>query len=283
MAMNELNQKFFRNQRFLFVFDLDGTLLNSDKKISPMTQKIIKELVGLGNIVTMASGRPRRAIQPYFDELGLKGPFIGYNGALIVDPHDSSFPERKKMIPKGFVYDFFKRFPEEEFANFMIEDDHSQYYLRKNDDYLFFFSPEGIEHKIGSVFSNVHDDVISMVIQSHTPEHNHEIEDYIESHFDDLSIRFWSDAPCFGEIFFYSVNKSTSIDYVSRLYHIDREHIICFGDAMNDIEMIRKAGISFAMKNGADGLKREATYVTEYDNDSEGIYHALVSLFGRKD
>lgn len=281
--MKTLNKELFKIQKFLLVFDLDGTLLNSKETISPLTKSLLFELKSLGNIITIASGRPERAIQPYFDELGLSGPFICCNGALVVNPDEKGFKPLKKMIKKEFVYRFFERFPEKLVKNFMIEDENTQYYLRYNEEYKFFFCPEGIKHAYGSVFETIHNDVLSMVVELKDIRLCQEIENWIESEYDGLSIRFWDDAPRFGEIYHYSVNKSTGIDYIANQYHIDRQHVICFGDAMNDIGMIKRAGISFAMKNGADGLKRAATFVTQYDNNSEGIYYALLDFFGKEE
>lgn len=280
--MKHIDKEIFKNQHFLFVFDLDGTLLNEKKTINPLTKGLLKELESYGNIITMASGRSQRAVMPYFVEMGLKGPFICYNGSVVVDPYDESFPKKRTVIKKEFIYDFFKKFSMDTIENFMIEDEKVQYCYKKNNEYTFFFAPEGIGHKFGSVFSNIHEDMLCMVIQTKDLSKNKEISEYVRNNFDDLGIRFWDDASTFGEIYHYSVNKSTSIEYIAEHYNIDKQHIICFGDAMNDIEMIRKAGISFAMKNGADKLKKEATYVTPFSNDEEGIYYALLDLFGKE-
>lgn len=278
--MKKLNQEIFKNQRFLFVFDLDGTLLNEKKTISPLTASILKELESLGNVVTIASGRAKRAIYPYYHELGLKGPFICYNGALVTSPDNPDYPEKKIMIPKEIIKDFFTHFKEETFVNAMIENETDQYYLKTNKAYTFFFHPEGMNVHEGSIADKLNHDVLTMVIENKDTSRNKEIEDYVSSRYENIGMRFWLDAPQFGELYHYQVNKSTSIDIIAKEYGIDCNHIVCFGDAMNDFEMIGKAGISFAMKNGADPLKEAASYVTEYDNDHEGIYYALLSLFG---
>lgn len=278
--MKKLNREIFQNQKFLFVFDLDGTLLNEKKTICPKTAALLKELDSLGNIITLASGRAKRAIYPYYHELGLKGPFICYNGALITSPDNPDYQEHRIEFSQDIIKDFFTHFKEESFVNVMIENDTDQYYLKTNHEYVFFFHPEGMKIHEGSIKENLNHDVMTMVIENKDTSRNKEIEDYVASHYENLGIRFWLDAPQFGELFHYQVNKSTSIDNVAKYYGIDRSHIICFGDAMNDFEMIGKAGISFAMKNGAEPLKKIASYTTEYDNDHEGIYYALMSLFG---
>ena len=59
-----------------------------------------------------------------------------------------------------------------------------------------------------------------------------------------------------------------------KLLGIKREEIIAFGDAENDLEMIRYAGIGVAMGNGEEAVKAVADYVTA-DIDDDGIEKAL--------
>ena len=268
------------NQKFLFVFDLDGTLLNSENRIEPKTRNLLMRLSEMGNIISIASGRPSRSIRIYADQLGIHGPFIGYNGGAIDNPYDSSFVPFRKFIDKDIILKFLSHFGEDAFENLMIEDETDQYYLKSNKSYVNFFHPEGMNIHIGSVLKELDKDMRTCVIQIKDVTKKEEMRRFVESLDENMSIRWWLDTDDFGELFFFDTNKATSILKLADYYHIDRPHIICFGDAMNDYYMIRNAGISFAMKNGDKELQDAATYVTEYDNNHEGIYHALVKLFG---
>lgn len=279
--MEKLNRKRFLDEKYLFVFDLDGTLLNSRQKILPKTKAIIQELKGYGNIITLASGRPERAVAPYFEELGLSGTFVCHNGALVVNPSDPAFIPLKKFIPKEVIYRFFSRFPESGFVNYMIEDERTQYYLKPNLEYPFFFAPEGMNHVYGSVFDTIASDMLSFVIQSKDVSRNQEIEEFVRAEFPEYGIRFWHDAPNFGEFYHHNINKVTGVSYVARMYHIDNAHVVCFGDAMNDMDMITSCGISFAMKNGVDKIKEAAKFITPATNDEEGIYLSLLDYFSK--
>lgn len=269
----------FKNQKFLIVMDMDGTLLQTNQTIAPKTKALLQELSSYGNVISIASGRPGRSISKYSKALGLSGPFIGYNGALIENPYDPSFKPFRKWLKRDVIIDFLNHFGEDIFANLMLEDDTEQYYLRENDAYTYFFHPEGMNHHIGSVLTNLKNDVMTCVLELKDTTRKQEIKDYVASHYDNLSIRYWLDAPRFGEFHFNDTNKATSVNWLASYYGIDRAHVICFGDAMNDYQMVQSAGVSFAMKNGADELKKVATYVTEFDNNHEGIYHALVKFF----
>lgn len=271
------------NNRYLIVFDLDGTLLDSEKKIQPKTEKMISYLRKKGNIVSIASGRPGRSVKEYSDFLSLDGPYAGYNGALIEDPYDVGFKSICKRIKKEILLDFLSHFGESSFDNLMIEDEINQYYLHENEDYVNFFHPEGMKIHIGSVIENLEGDVRTCVMKIMDPSMKDEMKRYLESIVADMSIRWWADTECFGEFVFHDTNKSTAVNYLSSYYGIDNEHVICFGDAMNDEAMLQNAGVSYAMKNGDERLKKIARNITPYDNDHEGIYYALLDFFHLKE
>lgn len=275
--------KILENQKFLLVFDLDGTLLNSNNAIEPKTKQLLLDLAKRGNIVSIASGRPSRSIKVYANQLGIKGPFIGYNGGAIDNPYDENFVPFRKFIKKDIILKTISHFGEEFFVNLMIEDETDQYYLKENEAYVNFFHPEGMKLHIGSVLSSLDKDMRTCVIQVKDIQRKDELKKYVESLDENMSIRWWLDTKDFGELFFYDTNKATSIMKLADYYHIDRPHIICFGDAMNDYSMIKSAGVSFAMVNGDDELKKSATFVTKYDNNHEGIYHALCDFFKLND
>lgn len=263
------------NQKFLIVLDCDGTLLTDEKTIMPKTAAYLKKLLSLGHIVTMASGRPGRAVLPYYREIGCHGPFIGYNGALIVDPDDPTFPVFKKRFPKKVIQDFMDHFSESDFLNIMAEDDKNLYFLRPEDDYENYFHPENMIVHYGWMRDTIKDDLCSFIISLREPEKTAAKVRSILNNYDDITFRAWSADEQIGEFCFYDVNKSTAIEVLEKYYHIDRAHVIAFGDANNDIEMIKKAGVSFAMKNGDENIKQSADYITPEDNNHEGIYLAL--------
>ena len=53
------------------------------------------------------------------------------------------------------------------------------------------------------------------------------------------------------------------------------EEVLVFGDGENDLDMMRAAGVSVAMKNGSEEVRERADYVTERTNQEDGIMHFL--------
>ena len=68
----------------LIACDMDGTLLNSENKITTRTVEAIKAAKEKGVVFTLSTGRPVQGVGKYIDLLDLDCPVITYNGAVIV-------------------------------------------------------------------------------------------------------------------------------------------------------------------------------------------------------
>ncbi len=267
----------FSNQKFLIVLDLDGTLLSSEKKILPKTKDYLRFLSSQGHVVTMASGRPPRAILPYYRQLDLDAPLIGYNGSIILNPHEGKTIFEKRF-PKRAVLDFLDSFPLSMFDNLEAEYGEKMFFLKDEKAYVDYFHKEEMDVTYGPFRDLIEEDCNSFLVSLKDEKDACKIHEKCRE-YDDIGMRFWYDSPKIGEFYHYTTNKSTAIQYLEKVYDIDRAHVIAFGDADNDVEMLGSAGIAFAMKNGSDQLKKIADFVTAYDNDNEGIYHSLRSIF----
>lgn len=87
-------------KRYLIALDMDGTLLDDKKEISKETKEYLKYLENDGNVIAIASGRPLRAIMPYYNEIGLTGPIACYNGACVLDPINKSLKQNYLKLTK---------------------------------------------------------------------------------------------------------------------------------------------------------------------------------------
>lgn len=67
------------------VTDLDGTLVGRDLAMVPESRQALRRFLAAGGEVVVATGRMERSAHPYYDELGLDGPAILYNGARTVN------------------------------------------------------------------------------------------------------------------------------------------------------------------------------------------------------
>ena len=86
----------------ILVLDLDGTLTNSEKKITPATRDALIKIQENGKKVVLASGRPTYGVLPLAHELKLNeyGSYIlSFNGARITDCHSHNLLFNKTVPP----------------------------------------------------------------------------------------------------------------------------------------------------------------------------------------
>ena len=70
------------------------------------------------------------------------------------------------------------------------------------------------------------------------------------------------------------VNKGAGILNLGELLGIPREEIMAFGDGMNDLEMVREAGLGIAVENAVQPVKDVADYIT-VSNENDGVAKAI--------
>jgi Cof subfamily protein (haloacid dehalogenase superfamily) len=70
----------------LVAFDVDGTLVGRDLRISPRVRDAVARMLEAGIAGCLVTGRMYRATIPFARELGLETPIICYQGAAIIDP-----------------------------------------------------------------------------------------------------------------------------------------------------------------------------------------------------
>lgn len=258
---------------YLIAFDMDGTLLNEKKTISRRTKRYLIKLSNQGHKIVLASGRPSRALKRYYNELKLNTPMVCYNGAYVFSPNDPNFKPIEFEFPKEVIVEVIKKI-RPHIKNVMCEDEQN-IWVDKKDEYLDkFFWYEDMNVIKGDLEETLHKNPMTCIVQ--TPfeyRDTHEIEKVMEA-YPNLAARFWTGSPYF-ELYYKQTSKGSSIEKIAEYYNIPKERIISFGDAENDREMFESSGISVAMKNGKESLKKSAKLVSIKDNDHNGIYHTL--------
>lgn len=264
------------NKRLLIAVDMDGTLLNNDKDIMPRTKRLLKRLSRQGHLVVLASGRPSRALYRYYDELELNSPLVCYNGAFVFHPKDHDFPRVEFEFPKEMVKSLFVEL-QPYIQNVMCEND-TDIWINNEDHYLGkFFWYEGMKMHYGDITKTLDVNPMTMILQTNKDNLNEQGVRDIVNKYEKIDVRFWFGLSYF-ELFFKSVSKGTGIMHVAKYYGIEKENIITFGDAENDLDMFAVSGISVAMKNGGPDIIKYANRVSVKDNENDGIYHTLKNI-----
>lgn len=269
--------------RYIIAVDLDGTLLSSDKTISKLNKHILKRLEDEGHLIVLCSGRAFRSISKFQDDIGLtKSPMVCYNGHRAVNRFDPSFKELKFQIPKDDAIKIYLELKDDFLIQTTCENDDTVY-TDKEDLFLFnFFDTEGMKIKKGPINEILDGDLNTFVVRykDYIDDANSKINERIAG-FSKIEMRFWQDY-AYSELYLDGVSKSKTLKAVADFYNIPKERVLVFGDAPNDVEMLNDFPNSFFMCNGIEGLKHNAKYITEFDNDHDGVAHELIKFFKLK-
>jgi len=264
------------NKKILF-FDLDDTLLTTDKKITPENAKAIERVLSAGHYVAICTGRSICGGQIITKDLGLnrKGCFlVGFQGAMIYDLYQQrtlhtdgiGFEEGKMLFNAVREAGIYAHTYDEEKMHVPYECEELEKY-------------NAVTHEPYKIFQTVEDlRGVSMpkIILINYGDHD-KLEKFQTSFApreEGVFNSFFS-CPEFLEYCKIGVNKGSGLRYLSEYLGIPIEDTVAVGDERNDISMVEAAGVGCAMQNGRKELKAVADYITERDNNHSGVAEVI--------
>ncbi|NLW60254.1 MAG: HAD family phosphatase [Firmicutes bacterium] len=255
----------------LVAVDIDGTLLDSKRNLTPETQKAIAEAVAAGVIFTICTGRPIQGVEPLIEQLGLDLPFITYNGAMIVMGKSGKILYTQTMRGEDakIVYQLGKKL-----GTTVVIWANNQLYVQP-------LGPEA-----NAYARMVHSepkpitDLEALLAQGVTKvlfyDEVETIRHYEKAIAPDVppTVNYCTSQPFLLEFVDQKVSKANALARLGAYYGISREEMIAIGDGFNDLSMIKYAGLGIAMANAEAAIKQQADYVT-LSNDENGVAHAI--------
>lgn len=258
--------------------DLDGTLLNEQKKVTPHTREVLRAALEQGVTILVATGRPLNGVP---DEL-LRFPGMRFvltcNGARVIDQQEEkivferlvSLQDAEKVLAIFAEYDtlieafhkgkgYMNQVEELEkyFANILMMNYTLATRKRVSDLKTTIRQlPDGFD-KIRAVFYRPEERLEAF--QRMKTETNLEVTGTL---INDIEVNRTG------------VNKGTALLDLGEMLGIRQEEIMACGDGLNDLEMISRVGFGVAMENGIAEVKRAADYITA-TNDNEGVAKAI--------
>lgn len=261
----------------LLAFDLDGTLTNSDKIVTPRTKAAIYKAREEGSIIALASGRPVYGIVPVAKELGLfelGGYILAYNGGCVIDCKTNETIYEKK-VPSEYIKDI---------CRFATDNDYA--ILTYEGDCIITNKPDNryvaIEAKINrlpvkeicDMAEHITFPVNKFLITEDPDTVNHLIP-VLREMFPKLNI--FTSAPYFLEIVPPDIDKSDTLAFLLDYNGLSPESLAAFGDGGNDINMLKRAGLGIAMSNADEQCKCASDYITA-SNDEDGCGIAIEKM-----
>lgn len=262
----------------LLAFDLDGTLTNSKKVITPATKRALFAAMEAGATVVLASGRPVYGIMPLAKELGLErrgGYILAYNGGCIVDCRTMETVYDKK-VPQDLVSQICDYAAERKLTMLTYEGD--SIIASGDNEYV---QEEARINKlpvrvIENLGAHIDFPVNKFLITEHPDTILAEIPGVKES-FPQMNV--FRSAPFFMEIVPPDIDKAYALSKLLEKLGLTRKELAAFGDGDNDASMISYAGWGVAMENGSEKCKAAADEITR-SNEEDGVAAALEKMIG---
>jgi Cof subfamily protein (haloacid dehalogenase superfamily) len=250
------------------ISDLDGTLLNSDHKISQYTKTVFQELHNQDYLIIVATGRHHLDALDIVEDLGCPVYLVTSNGARIHSPQKEllfSFDIQSDAIKSVFDLQI-----DPEITTILFKENLWQ--TNKNNEKLNSYQkkskylPEIVDFKTLEDFESIkfyftHDNHQKLV----------DLRDQIlEKHPDDFSHAF--SLPFCLEFMDKSVDKSVAIAKILEKENFVFEQTISFGDGFNDENMLKSSGKGLIMGNAPESLKDRLSHLEVIStNDNEGV------------
>lgn len=265
----------------IIALDLDGTLTNSEKNITPRTFDALMKAQREGVRLVLASGRPTFGIAALANQLQLAdygGYVLSYNGGRIIDWCEKTviFSQvvDQKLVP--ILHDFAEK------AQLPIVTYLPEAILASKNEGEYLAEEARINGMPVVVAQNFVEEAMQIAGGSTKflipgePELLIQLESEMKAALSEQMEVFRS-APFFLELPPKGIDKAQSLQRLLTHLGLERESLMAFGDGFNDLSMIQFAGQGVAMANAVEEVKSIADFVTT-SNEEDGIAHALEQL-----
>ncbi len=264
----------------IIALDLDGTLTNNKKEITPVVKDALYKLRDAGKKIILASGRPTEGIYYLADELEMDkfgGYILSFNGGKIIDyktkevMYEQTVPER--LIP-GVM-----EFLEDTKCVINTYKDGAIYTTNPYDEYV---KKEAFITKMPVIAPNnfweaIKGTPINKFLLTADPLYAKDIVYEIANRFYG-SLNVFRSEPFFIEVCPPGIDKARSLEKLLLRLGLTKDQLVACGDGYNDVTMVGYAGLGVAMENGCDEVKAKAKYICP-SNEDDGIADVINKFF----
>lgn len=261
--------------------DMDGTLLNRQKEVTPYTREVLEKWCQAGHKFVLCSGRDINNLKSVRKSLSLNYPgmyLIGYNGGQIYDCEQDKTLYRVGLSHNQVAHIketadsfgiHFHTYSETSIVS-PRADEGLTYYQR------FINTPTIIAPDIFTALDV--EPCKCLLIERKDTAKLEQLRLTLLPWAEKEGITLAYSNPYYLEVFPSRSGKGAAVLKLCELLNINPLFSIAAGDAENDISMIEKAGLGIAMANATESVKNTATTITEYDNDHDGLAHTIVDM-----
>mgnify|MGYP002622577143 CR=1 FL=1 len=266
----------------LLALDMDGTTLNSEKKITPKTANAISELGNCNIAVVLSTGRGLAELADYKTELKFMHYGILVSGGMVYD-----FFNSKPVITHPLDTEIILQLIDGAVAeNAMIQLLTETASVTREEDIL------NMETFGMGIYQDMYyrncvrcDDFKKFIREN--PGKILKLNIYHRStesrgknfkRFEKFNLAIDYAEKTALEITPKNISKASGLKELCNFLKINLSETVAVGDAENDIEILKTAGLGVAMGNASEKIKNLADFVTD-DNDHDGIVKVIEKFF----
>lgn len=277
MDNNKINQGTAKHFPFRAIaLDLDGTLTNHDKVVTPRTRQALLKAQELGTVIILASGRPTYGIVPVAECLELEkrgGYILSYNGGNIVNAKTGE-KLFSQFLPDAVIPILYKYAKEKNHAllgyagNEIITEMPDDQYVKEESR----INKMNIR-KVDNLLDALEPHPTKLLMTGDPTDMIKAEEELVEILGEKMDI--FRSAPFFLELVPKGIDKAQSLLRLLSKINLTPADLMAFGDGYNDLSMLKLAGVGVAMANAAPEVRADADYVT-LSNEEDGVAEALL-------
>ena len=244
------------------IFDLDETLLNDERKLTPYTVQVLHKLQSMGHVIIPNTARSKQFAQEFLDALHPDYAILN-GGTLIIDKNEQVLLRHALDVPTSRTL-IRELLPVAEEINIQAEQgmySHMGRYTGQNAEAID-LENEPFDFPLLKVIAKIADEKVAQEIA------------------DKFDLEFTS---YFGQAFRrYNKRGGTKANanrWLMEMVGGSLEEVIAFGDDLGDLEMLQQAGLGVLMINAKKELHGQVAQMSEYSNDEDGVARFLVKHF----
>ena len=272
----------------ILLADVDGTLVDSQKRITPRAKAAIQKLKEAGIKFAVTSGRPPRGMKMIVEQVNLSTPIAAFNGGMLVEP------DTMKVLTQLALEAETARSVIERVGEFGLDVwvyAGVNWYLRElntphreKEERTVQFPPTvvknfdaALEQGVAKVVGVSDEyDLVAKAEKGIVEEFEHGVHAKCTTTSRDCepSVSAARSQPYYLDVTHPKANKGSVVEMLADLLKIPPAEFATIGDMPNDVLMFKKSGYSIAMGQASEEVKQSATYVTA-GMDDEGFAKAI--------
>lgn len=248
------------------IFDMDDTLLNDHRQITPYTLDVLKRLQGMGHKLVCNTARSKSFNQKYFDQIRPDYAILN-GGSLIIDRDENVIfsAEVDAQTLRFILADLLK------ITDDLFVQTQERFYSHKGKHTIqaavpFDFSAEEFPFPAQKIVTDIKDDILAQALAD---KYNLAFTTYMGG--------------TFRRYNHIGATKALGNRKLMELTGGTLDDVIAFGDDYGDMDMLREAGVGVMMKNGRPELLGKTSHISEFTNDQDGVARFLVKYFNLTD